>query len=136
MIVNRKMSICWSFWHAYSVWRRSESRVGLASKMQVWSTLFLFEIYDHVSKGRFDPLFNCSKRQVSSRLGGNSGPNLPFWIIWITCVRCFENGKFGPDFLEQLFGIQNDHWPLKTLNRFCTYIELTKHIFWIFQSSS
>ena len=26
-----------------SVWRRSESRVGLASKRQVWSILFLFE---------------------------------------------------------------------------------------------
>ena len=61
-----------------SVWRSSESRVELASKRQVWSILFLFEIYDHVSKGKFGPLSNCSKRQVWSRFGEKIGPNLPF----------------------------------------------------------
>ena len=60
------------------VWRSSKSRVGLASKWQVWSILFLFEIYDHVSKGKFGPLSNCSKRQVWSRFGEKFGPNLPF----------------------------------------------------------
>ena len=39
-----------------SVWRSSESQVRLASKRQVWNILFLFEIYDHVSKGKFGPL--------------------------------------------------------------------------------
>ena len=38
----------------------------------------LFEIYDHVSKGKFGPHSNCSKRQVCSIFGENSGPNLPF----------------------------------------------------------
>ena len=35
-----------------SVWRSSESRVGLPSKRQIRFTLSLFEIYDHVSKGK------------------------------------------------------------------------------------
>ena len=61
-----------------SVWRSSESRVGLASKRQVWSILFFFEIYDHVSKGKFGPLSNCSKRKVWSRFGEKFGPKLPF----------------------------------------------------------
>ena len=67
-----------------SVWRRSESRVGLASKRQVWSTLKLFE--------------KASLVQIRRKIR----PNLPFWIIWITCVRCFEIGKFGPDFSPNL----------------------------------
>ena len=54
------------------------SRVRLASKRQVWSTFFLFEIFDHVSKGKFGPHSNCSKRQFWSRFGGKSGPKLPF----------------------------------------------------------
>ena len=85
-----------------SVWRSSESRVGLASKRQVWSILFLFEIYDHVSKGKFGPLSNCSKRQVWSRFGEKSGPNLPFPNISHTWFKLFKKGKFGPDFSPNL----------------------------------
>ena len=61
-----------------SVWRSSESRLGLVSKRQVWSILFLFEISNHVSNGKFGPLSNCSKRQVWSRFEEKSGPKLFF----------------------------------------------------------
>ena len=43
---------------------------GVASKRQVWSTFFLFEIFDHVAKGKFAPYSNCS--------------NLPFENIFVT----------------------------------------------------
>jgi len=69
-----------------------ESRVtcGVSSKRQVWSTFFLFEFFDHVSKGKFGPHSNSSKRQVWSKIRRKildqtclfeqfeSGPNLPF----------------------------------------------------------
>ena len=51
---------------------------GVTSKRQVWSTFFLFEFFDHVSKGKFGPHLNFSKRQVWSRFGEKSGPKLPF----------------------------------------------------------
>ena len=81
-----------------SVWRSSKSRVGLASKRQVWSILFLFEIYDHVPKDKFDPLSNCSKRQVWSIFGEKSGPNLSFLNNFNHVCEIFGKGKFGPDF--------------------------------------
>ena len=62
-----------------SVSKSSESRVGLASKWQVWSILFPSEIYDHMSKGKFGPLSNCSKRQVWSRFGEKIWTKLAFW---------------------------------------------------------
>ena len=43
-----------------SVWRSSFSRDGLSSKIRLWSTQFLFEIYDHMSKSDFGPLLNDS----------------------------------------------------------------------------
>ena len=49
--------------------KESTITCGVASKRQVWSTFFLFEIFDHVSKGKFGPDSNCSKRQVCSRFG-------------------------------------------------------------------
>ena len=81
-----------------------ESRItwGFASKRQVWSTFFLFEIFDHVSKGKFGPYPNCSKTQVWSRFGENLELSCLFWIIWVTCGRCFEKGKFGPIFSPNL----------------------------------
>ena len=85
-----------------SVWRSSESHVGLASKKQVWSNLFLFEIYDHVSRGKFGPLSNCSKRQVCSIFGEKSGPNLPFPNISHTWLKLFKKDKFGPDFTPNM----------------------------------
>ena len=81
-----------------------ESRItwGVASKRQVWSTFFLFEIFDHVSKGKFGPYLNCSKRQVWSRFGEKSGPNLPFENISLTWFKLFKKGKFGPIFSPNL----------------------------------
>ena len=58
--------------------KESKVTCGVTSKRQVWSTFFLFEFFDHVSKGKFGPHSNCSKRQVCSIFGEKSGPNLPF----------------------------------------------------------
>ena len=47
-----------------------------------WSKKVFEGVQNHVldllRKGKFGPLSNCSKRQVSSRFGEKSGPNLPF----------------------------------------------------------
>jgi len=58
--------------------KESKVTCGVSSKRQVWSTFFLFEFFDHVSKGKFGPHSKCSKRQVCSIFGEKSGPNLPF----------------------------------------------------------
>ena len=55
------------------------SRVRLASKRQVWSTFF-------------SPKFRVTCQKAS----------FLFWIVWITCGRCFRKGKFGPDFTPNL----------------------------------
>ena len=61
-----------------NVWMSPESRVELLRKGKFGPLFFLFEIFDHVSKGKFGPHLNCSKRQVWSRFGEKIGPNLPF----------------------------------------------------------
>ena len=54
-----------------SVGRSSESRVELASKRQIWSILFLFEIYDHVPKGKFGPDLDKNLDQTCLFLGSD-----------------------------------------------------------------
>ena len=63
---------------------------------------FLSEIQGHVSKGKFGPLSDCSKRQVWSRFGEKSGPNLPFLNNLNHVREMFSKGKFGPNFSPNL----------------------------------
>ena len=103
-----------------SVWWSSESRVKLASKRQIWSTLYLFEIYDHVSKGKFGPLSNWSKRQVWSRFGENLDQTGLFQNNSHTWFKLFKKGKFGPDFFSE----SGPNLPFRTIWKW------TKLAFW------
>ena len=75
--------------------KESKVTCGVTSKRQVWSTFFLFEFFDHMSKGKFGPHSNCSRRQVWSRFGEKTGPNLPFENISLTWFKLFKKGNFG-----------------------------------------
>ena len=56
------------------------SRDGICMPKQVWSTFFLFEIFDHMINSlrirRFGPYSNSSNMQVWSTSNRKSGPNL------------------------------------------------------------
>ena len=59
-------------------------------------------VLDLPRKGKFGPLSNCSKRQVWSRFGEKTGPNLPFSKHLPHVTQIIQKGTFGPYFSPNL----------------------------------
>jgi len=55
-----------------------------------------------ITRQKASPLSNCSKRQVWSRFGVKSGPNLPFSKHLPHVTQIIQKGTFRPDFSPNL----------------------------------